>query len=411
MSRITGFWKRHVTPIVTTAVRGYLGRGSPTPQLATTARQHAAVTGCEWIDLGQAPRLGLPPHGVTGDLASVDRVGALLANPIARETYDRLLRGSVVQRTADRFVAVLENGRVTHDAGVVIASGGEVLEDVSGIGFSSDVPTNPLRLSHLPRQRGTPHTVAVLTNGTCHNFFHWMMEAVPRLDLYERSGVTFDRVYAPIRHRFQRDSLALLGIPRNRILPATRPAHVAAARLMASSVHGSPSRWKTDFLFDRLTSGLPPFAGTGSRIYIARRHRRSRAVVNETEILAELEPLGFERCVLESMPLADQIAVFHRAEWVVGPHGAGLTNLAFCRPGTHVVEIGTPYRPWACFYEIAHHRGLDYHLHMASPVNVRHFDPQTGVGDSDLWVEPRGLQGVVAGLLEEGMQPRRRMAA
>jgi capsular polysaccharide biosynthesis protein len=111
------------------------------------------------------------------------------------------------------------------------------------------------------------------------------------------------------------------------------------------------------------------------------------------------------------MPLAEQIAVFSRAECVVGPHGAGLTNLTFCRPGTKVVEIGTPYRPWACFYEIAHHRGLDYHLHMASPTRVRHFDPQTAVGDSDLRVDPAGLRDVVAAHLADQTQRPGRVAA
>jgi capsular polysaccharide biosynthesis protein len=121
--------------------------------------------------------------------------------------------------------------------------------------------------------------------------------------------------------------------------------------------------------------------------------------MNEREVLQALRPLGFTSCRLETMPLADQVALFHRAECVVGPHGAGLTNLLFCRSGTKVVEIGTPYRPWACFYEIAHHRGLDYHLHMASPTRVRHFDPRTGVGDSDLRVDPRGLYDVMTSLL------------
>ena len=93
------------------------------------------------------------------------------------------------------------------------------------------------------------------------------------------------------------------------------------------------------------------------------------------------------------------MAAFRGAECVVAPHGAGLTNLAFCRPGTRVVEIGTPYRPWSCFWEIAHHRRLDYHLHLAKPVRVRHFDPATGIGDSDLEVDPAALRSCVERLL------------
>jgi hypothetical protein len=120
------------------------------------------------------------------------------------------------------------------------------------------------------------------------------------------------------------------------------------------------------------------------------------------ETLAALRALVFPQlcpAAHTGASLAEQVAVFHRAECVVGPHGAGLTNLLFCRSGTQVIELGTPYRPWACFYEIAHHRGLDYHLHMASPWHVRHFDPQTGIGDSDLRVDPDGLRNVIESLL------------
>ena len=38
--------------------------------------------------------------------------------------------------------------------------------------------------------------------------------------------------------------------------------------------------------------------------------------------------------------LKNHIALFAEAEVVIGPHGAGFSNLIFCRPGTLVVEIG-----------------------------------------------------------------------
>jgi hypothetical protein len=397
MSKITGVWKRRLRPLVLSAFRRRFGLGVPTPRAATTVATLAEAGRCESVRLDDLPRQVLPPHAITGDLAAVAQVRSQIDNAVAREQYDRLLRGTVIQPGVQSFVATLMTGHVTHDAGVVMHAGDDVLVDVSGLGFASDNPTNPLRLSHLPRPRATPDTVAVLTTGPNHNYYHWLIEALPRLDLYERSGIAIDRFYAPIQTRFQRETLAILGIPREQIVPATRHAHLAPARLVVSSFHGSLSRAKTDFLFRRLTADVGPWAGPAPRIFISRRGPRS--IVNEREVLRSLRPLGFERLRLEGMPLAEQIAVFSRAECVIGPHGAGLTNLAFCRSRTKVIEIGTPYRPWACFYEIAHHRELDYHLHMASPTRIRHFNPQTAVGDSDLRVDPIELRDVVELLL------------
>ena len=409
MSRITGIWKRRLRPVLLTAVRGRLGLGVPTPRTTTTVAALADAGRCELLPLDEAPRLVIPPHDVTGDLAAVAQVRMRIDNATARATFDQLLRGGRVQPATRPFVATLTDGHVTHDAGIVMAAGDAVLEDVSGLGFDSDTPTNPLRLPYLPRPRGTPHTAAVITTWASHNYYHWLFEALPRIDLYEQSGLVIDRFYAPIRHRFQRETLALLGIPPDRIVPATSSAHVAPARLVVSSIYGSISRAKTDFLYQRLTTHLGPWAGPSRRIFISRSGPRS--IANERELLRNLRPLGFERHRLEDMPLGEQIGLFRAAECVIGPHGAGLTNLVFCRPGTKVIEIGTPYRPWACFYEIAHHRELDYHLHMASPVNVRHFDPRTGVGDSDLRVDPASLCTVAEEVLARRPQRPGRAAA
>lgn len=411
MSKITGVWKRRIRPLLLTALRRQLGFGVPTPSALTTVAARAASGRCDVLPIDHHPRKVLPVHDVSGDLAAVEQVRARIDNPVARASYDRLLYGDVIQPEGRSFVATLTDGRVTHESGIVMAGGDAVLEDVSGIGLTSDNPTNPLRFSHLPRPRPAPHTVAVLTTGPNHNYYHWLLEALPRLDLYERSGLAIDRFYAPIRHRFQRETLALLGISRDRIVPATCHAHLSPHRLVVSSIHGSLSRVRIDFLFRRLTSHVEPWGGPARRIFISRGSRGPRAIVNERDLVRALAPLGVERHRLEGMPLAEQVALFHQAECVIGPHGAGLTNLAFCRPGTKVIELGTPFRPWTCFYEIAHHRQLDYHLHMASPVHVRHFHPQTAVGDSDLRVDPTAVRDVVEAVLAgRARQPGRATA-
>jgi capsular polysaccharide biosynthesis protein len=48
---------------------------------------------------------------------------------------------------------------------------------------------------------------------------------------------------------------------------------------------------------------------------------------------------GFETVFLERMAIEDQISLFRDAEFVIGAHGAGLTNLLFCAPGTKVLEF------------------------------------------------------------------------
>gem|GEM_PF-6684752 len=79
---------------------------------------------------------------------------------------------------------------------------------------------------------------------------------------------------------------------------------------------------------------------TGDVLYVRRSPRSAkRAPVNEAVLLPELERRGTRIVLLEDLPLRDQVRAFHEADVVVAQHGAGLSNLLVCRPGTAVLEV------------------------------------------------------------------------
>ena len=403
MSRITGFWKRSLRQAFYDVARQFNGVPTPLNEITVAGyaeeMQRVAPGSQRFIPLPQPRSKPIPPRIVSGERQSAERVAQQITNPVAREMYRRDLLGQSHKRVDD-FVMILEQGRLTHDAGVVITPDNRVLIGASGLCRDSEIPTNPLRLKFLRAAKRVDGCVAVLSCSTPYNYYHWMMDAIPRLALYEAAELRIDRYYAPTQRHFQRQTLALLGIPREAIEPATCNQHVVADRLAASSWQGLlATRSKTDFLHQRLTGWLGESDPPSLRVYISRRRRGKRIIVNEDETFAALKPMGFHRYDLESMSVADQISLFHRAECVVGPHGAGLTNIVFCRSGTKVIEVNTPYRPGTCFYDIAHHRELDYRLYLAEPENVWHFDAASGIGDSDMRVSPDALAATVAEVL------------
>jgi len=75
------------------------------------------------------------------------------------------------------------------------------------------------------------------------------------------------------------------------------------------------------------------------RLYIPRRNVKFREVVNEAAIEEYLLARGF--VVLDSsIPnVRDQIAAFKRADVIVAPHGAGLSNIVYAAAGTRVLEL------------------------------------------------------------------------
>ena len=75
---------------------------------------------------------------------------------------------------------------------------------------------------------------------------------------------------------------------------------------------------------------------------------------------------------------------------LAAPHGAGLTNMMFCREGTHVIEIADLTFPNPNFYATAAALGHHYWLIEAE-----------GIGDvhpleKDLRVEPSAVEAVLA---------------
>ncbi len=84
-------------------------------------------------------------------------------------------------------------------------------------------------------------------------------------------------------------------------------------------------------------------------------------VINEPEVIHVLKEYGFNMLTMECMTVREQARLLASADIVVAPHGGGLTNLVFCRPGTKVVEFFSPNYLNVCYWSICNHVGLEYY--------------------------------------------------
>lgn len=78
---------------------------------------------------------------------------------------------------------------------------------------------------------------------------------------------------------------------------------------------------------------------TGERLYLSRQGAKLRRIRNGDALETALAERNFEIFEANDRNHRKQIAQFASAKTVVAVHGAGLTNLLFCRPGTRVIEI------------------------------------------------------------------------
>ena len=74
--------------------------------------------------------------------------------------------------------------------------------------------------------------------------------------------------------------------------------------------------------------------------------------------------------------------LFKNAKYVVGAHGAGLSNLAFCNKNTHVIEVRADDHPNTIYKKISDTNKLNYRL-----ISTKKIDGDKKNGDINLKVE------------------------
>lgn len=79
------------------------------------------------------------------------------------------------------------------------------------------------------------------------------------------------------------------------------------------------------------------------RVFLTRGKARGRFIHNLEALMPSLDKYGFELIDADNLSVSQQIKVFSETRFLIGIHGAGLTNMMFRHPGTlRVLEI-LPY--------------------------------------------------------------------
>lgn len=258
-------------------------------------------------------------------------------------------------------IGVIENGRVWGDHGTVITPENTLLWDVS-VEWCEPEQHSIFTQSSLPPVTKTSDSIGVIAHVGGVGFYHWMFTVLPRLHLIQKAGISVDKFLVnPITSPYQRETLQMLGIPEHKILEATPSLHLQSNRLVVPTLPGNVTNWSCKFLKNSFVPKEKSSNNKLTKLYISRSKAAWRKVVNENELVEKLKKLGFHYVELETLTVKEQIQLFSNAKLIVSPHGAGLSNLAFCRPGVKVIELFAPRYVVPTYTLVSHHNRLDYH--------------------------------------------------
>lgn len=278
--------------------------------------------------------------------------------------------------TADHYWSVAPVLIEFHDvlvhssAGIVCAGGGLVTNTLHQANMRDEgwarLDDNMAALDLADDITRLPGRHLSLLTGSPENYYHWMMDGIGRMAATPPNMIAdcTTVLHPAFGQGFQQDSFRRLAVdlPAYPVTSGTTlwvehmvvPWSVLGEHLPHPSVVA---------LFAALAANPPPAPAPGlypRRLYVDRTASKNRHLINEPALIAALAKIGFVAVRLESLALSVQIALFAHADIIVAPHGAGLTNILFCRPGTKLVEILMD--AWAiwCFRRLAALVGMSY---------------------------------------------------
>jgi hypothetical protein len=262
------------------------------------------------------------------------------------------------------YVSVIEDAVIFGGSALVLAREEVVLDDEL-VDFNSRefgkksnfvklLPGNSVILDYsktpsLPIKEGV-----LLSCGHDANYFHWLVECLPKLLLMDDLNLYKDApLLIPARlhqnlmtalDRVNVNNRPLIYIEPDSACKVERLIFPSALSRIVDRYEGSPvfdvdiilsHKWiskVSELLKKDLQSGRKPWR----KLFLTRR-KGLRILGNLEEIELLVSEHGFEIVDLEGVSLDFQIKLFSEASLIVAPTGAALTNMLFCPPGTKVI--------------------------------------------------------------------------
>lgn len=271
---------------------------------------------------------------------------------------DDIVSGTVISFCWPKLkVFAVPSGTVDATSGLTFIDNRVATQSTLGFRDSRDSAFVTGAWVRVKNQTPTPFDQPIASLGRTDNFYHFMIEALPRVLAISQvePGVLF--ITDQLLPSFVIEVADMLDLHIVSMPTGTSPACSHTTYVTTPPILRQPSPAALDILRQAFNSFIEPPARDA--IYVSRA-LSSRSLQGEVELEARLAAGGFRVLRLETMPLGEQIRSMSRAAFVVAPHGAGLTHIAFMHPGSHVLELGSRTHWYPSMRNLSCLMGIDF---------------------------------------------------
>jgi capsular polysaccharide biosynthesis protein len=288
------------------------------------------------------------PEGFAGIVQREEDAGcvypartSLLGQPEASEMLPggpRFLASGVVPAEPKLLYTLTDAGIAGRD-GVVYCPHARTAVGETVRRWTEPATSHPLlRALRFPPAQPLSGTSLSLASLDAEGFFHFLVEALPRLWLAREALASVQHVLVSgAREPSIEAWLARAGVAAEKIKWLEGHTHYLCEQLLFANLplrDCQPTPWVRHALRQLLR---PPPATASRWLWVSRRDAGKRHLAWEDELIGRFP--RFEKVSLVGRAPADQLALFSGAEVVAGPHGAGLANLVFAPGGVRLIEF------------------------------------------------------------------------
>ncbi|RDV16707.1 glycosyltransferase family 61 protein [Pontibacter diazotrophicus] len=278
----------------------------------------------------------------------------------------------------------------------------------------------------------------VYDNWSAENYYHWMIESLPRLLLVQKKYPDFQLLIPDPAPGYIRSTIDLLGFKN--VLPLSRRddkvikvSNLALPELVyyEEEEYGSQSAYRlqqaTASEKNMQLPGSVPLprleeeelivkvrrkllkhfynkpAVPERRIFVSRSRQNTRRLLNENEVLPVLEKYGFEIIYFEGLSFNEQVQLMLETAVFVSVHGSNMVNILFLQSGARVVEMMNQAFLNDAYYLMASSIGLAYYsVPCTMPGTTMPLSEDTvAINDADLVVNVPELEETLHTALQQ----------
>lgn len=199
----------------------------------------------------------------------------------------------------------------------------------------------------------------IVHNRNSIGYFHWLIDTLPKIIYAKKKYKNFTIILPEeLKKDFILKSLKKFNI---KIFFLKKKYNYSFKKLIyIGNLYPSGNPRKT--IINDMKNLVNSQSNGKNRVYISRNRSNRRKITNEKDLINILKKYKFKILYSEKIPFENQIKIFSNTKYMLGLHGAGLSNLIWMKKKSYLIEIKPEMDLYLnCYFNLASLLNLNYH--------------------------------------------------